>query len=43
MGAARFSERVVRLEVTLAWLFARFAQAVQRVVGQRGQLMLEKK
>lgn len=33
----------VRLEVTLPWLLARFAHAVQRVVGQRGQLMLEKK
>jgi hypothetical protein len=33
----------VRLEVTLPWLLARFAHAVQRVVGQRGQLLLEKK
>ena len=33
----------VRLEVTLPWLLARFARAVQRVVGQRGQLLLEKK
>jgi len=31
----------VRLEVTLPWLLARFAHAVQRVVGQKGQLMLE--
>jgi hypothetical protein len=31
------------VEVTLPWLLARFAHAVQRVVGQRGQLMLEKK
>ena len=36
-------EGAVRLEVTLPWLLARFARAVQRVVGQRGQLMLEKK
>jgi len=36
-------ENAVRLEVTLPWLLARFAQAVQRVVGQRGQLLLEKK
>ncbi len=36
-------EGAVRLEVTLPWLLARFAHAVQRVVGQRGQLMLEKK
>jgi hypothetical protein len=33
----------VRLTVTLPWLLARFAHAVQRVVGQRGQLLLEKK
>jgi hypothetical protein len=33
----------VRLEVTLPWLLARFAHAVQRVIGQQGQLMLEKK
>ena len=32
----------VRLEVTLPWLLARFAQAAQRVIGQKGQLMLEK-
>jgi hypothetical protein len=36
-------ETGVRLEVTLPWLLARFAQAAQRVIGQRGQLMLEKK
>ena len=36
-------EGAVRLEVTLPWLLARFAHAVQRVVGQRGQVLLEKK
>ena len=36
-------EAGVRLEVTLPWLLARFAQAAQRVIGQKGQLMLEKK
>ncbi len=36
-------ESGVRLEVTLPWLLARFAHAVQRVVGQRGTLLLEKK
>jgi Putative polyhydroxyalkanoic acid system protein (PHA_gran_rgn) len=36
-------ENAVRLEVTLPWLLARFAHAVQRVVGKRGQLLLEKK
>ena len=33
----------VRLEVTLPWLLAKFAHAAQRVIGQKGQLMLEKK
>jgi hypothetical protein len=33
----------VRLEVTLPWLLAHFAHAAQRVIGQKGQLMLEKK
>jgi hypothetical protein len=32
----------VRLEVTLPWLLAHFAHAAQRVIGQKGQLMLEK-
>ena len=36
-------DAAVRLEVTLPWLLARFAHAVQRVVGHKGQLMLEKK
>ena len=33
----------VRLEVTLPWLLARFAHAAQRVIGQKGTLMLDKK
>lgn len=33
----------LRLEVTLPWLLARFAHAAQRVIGHKGQLMLEKK
>jgi hypothetical protein len=33
----------VRLEVTLPWLLAHFAAAAQRVIGQKGTLMLEKK
>ena len=36
-------EGAVRLEVTLPWLLAKFAHAVQRAIGQKGQLMLEKK
>jgi hypothetical protein len=36
-------DRAVRLTVTLRWLLARFVDAVQRVAGQRGEMMLEKK
>jgi len=42
-GCIDVYEAGVRLEVTLPWLLAQFARAVQRVVGQRGQLLLEKK
>ncbi len=42
-GTIDVYEGAVRLEVTLPWLLARFARAVQRVVGHKGQLMLEKK
>ncbi len=42
-GVIDVYEAAVRLEVTLPWLLAQFARAVQRVVGQRGQLLLDKK
>jgi Putative polyhydroxyalkanoic acid system protein (PHA_gran_rgn) len=42
-GTIDVTEGGVRLEVTLPWLLAQFAHAVQRVVGQRGQGLLEKK
>ncbi len=42
-GFIDVGEAAVRLEVTLPWLLARFAQAVQRVVGHKGQALLEKK
>ena len=42
-GTIDVYDGAVRLEVTLPWLLARFAHAVQRVIGQKGQLMLEKK
>jgi hypothetical protein len=42
-GFIDISEGSVRLEVTLPWLLAKFAAAAQRVIGQRGTLMLEKK
>jgi len=34
---------ITRLEVTLPWLLAKFAAAAQRVIGQKGVMMLEKK
>ena len=42
-GTLDVYEAGVRLEVTLPWLLAQFARAAQRVIGQKGQLMLEKK
>jgi hypothetical protein len=42
-GTLDVYEQAVRLEVRLPWLLARFAHAVQRVIGAKGQLMLEKK
>jgi hypothetical protein len=42
-GVIDVTDGAVRLEVTLPWLLARFAQAVQRVVGQRGRGLLERK
>jgi hypothetical protein len=42
-GTIDVYENSVRLEVMLPWLLARFAHAVQRVVGQKGRLMLEQK
>ena len=42
-GTITVYESAVRLEVTLPWLLAKFAAAAQRVIGQKGQLMLEKK
>ena len=41
-GTIEVLEGGVRLEVTLPWLLAKFAKAAQRVIGQKGQLMLEK-
>jgi putative polyhydroxyalkanoic acid system protein len=42
-GMIDIGEASVRLEVTLPWLLAKFAAAAQRVIGQKGTLMLEKK
>ena len=42
-GFIDVGEQAVRLEVTLPWLLAKFAHAAQRVIGRKGQLLLEKK
>jgi hypothetical protein len=42
-GSIDVYEAGVRLEVTLPWLLAQFAHAVQRVVGNRAVGLLEKK
>jgi Putative polyhydroxyalkanoic acid system protein (PHA_gran_rgn) len=42
-GSIDVGEEAVRVEVMLPWLLARFASAAQRVIGQKGNLMLEKK
>jgi hypothetical protein len=42
-GTIDVGEDNVRVEVMLPWLLARFAQAAQRVIGQTGTKMLEKK
>jgi hypothetical protein len=42
-GTIDVTDTNVRLEVTLPWLLARFAHAVQRVVGQKVTPLLEKK
>jgi hypothetical protein len=42
-GTIDVTDTAVRLEVTLPWLLARFAHAVQRVVGQKVTPLLEKK
>jgi len=41
-GFIDVGESSVRLEVTLPWLLAQFAHAVQRALGHKGQLLLEK-
>jgi hypothetical protein len=41
-GTIAIYDGAVRLEVTLPWLLTKFAAAAQRMIGQKGQLMLEK-
>lgn len=42
-GSIGVYDAAVRVEVKLPWLLQRFAEAAQRVIGQKGQRMLEKK
>lgn len=42
-GTVDVAEDHVRLEVTLPWLLAKFAQVAQAAIRARGQLLLEKK
>jgi hypothetical protein len=42
-GTIAVYDATVRIEVRLPWLLQRFAQAAQRIIGHKGQLMLEKK
>ena len=42
-GNIQVGDTQVRLEVTLPWLLHKFAQAVQKTIAGKGQVLLEKK
>ena len=42
-GNVQVADDSVRLEVTLPWLLHKFAEAVQKTVGTRARVLLEKK
>ena len=42
-GSITVGQESVRVEVMLPWLLAKFAKAAQRVIGDKGNLLLEKK
>jgi hypothetical protein len=42
-GNVQVADDNVRLEVTLSWLLHKFAEAVQKTIGSRGRILLEKK
>jgi hypothetical protein len=42
-GTIDVEEKLVRLEVLLPWMLAKFARAVQTVTNARGRLLLDKK
>jgi hypothetical protein len=43
VGTVQVTEDNVRLEVTLPWLLHKFGEAVQKTIGTRGRILLEKK
>jgi hypothetical protein len=42
-GTVDVGEDQVRLELTLPWLLHKFGEVVQKTIGTRGRLLLEKK
>jgi hypothetical protein len=42
-GNVQVLDDSVRLEVSLPWLLAKFANALQRTIAQKGRILLEKK
>jgi Putative polyhydroxyalkanoic acid system protein (PHA_gran_rgn) len=42
-GSVQVFEESVRIEAALPWLIAKFANAIQKTISSRGQLLLEKK
>jgi hypothetical protein len=42
-GNVQVGEDRVRLEVTLPWLLHKFGETVQKTIGGRGRILLEKK
>ena len=42
-GNVQVADAHVRLEVTLPWLLHKFGEAVQKTIGNRGRILLEKK
>lgn len=42
-GIVDVADDHIRLEVTLPWLLQRFAEVAQKVIAQRGRLLLDKR
>lgn len=43
VGNVLIGDKDVRLELTLPWLLAKFAGAVQKTIARTGQILIEKK